>query len=70
MIRVIVLVVATCRASKHGDVCEKATDSPLGLPRKVRDCGPGLHCCYPCGIVGCDSVCHTAAECAYDIKRN
>lgn len=20
-------------------------------------CGPGLSCCYPCGIDGCDSVC-------------
>lgn len=23
-------------------------------------CGPGLSCCYPCGIEGCDSVCMSA----------
>lgn len=25
--------------------------------REVHACGPGLSCCYPCGVEGCDSVC-------------
>ena len=30
------------------------------------ECAPGLNCCYPCGIDGCDSVCQVG-ECRDDI---
>ncbi|GEM_PF-2712051 len=32
----------------EGDVCD---------PGLLDPCGTGLHCCYPCGIMGCDFLC-------------
>ena len=46
----------------HGEVCQSAE----GLSRP---CAAGLSCCYPCGIEGCDHVCHTEAECDMDRLR-
>jgi hypothetical protein len=49
------------KVGKLGDVCAKGSrsqdldDGPTSRP--VLTCGPGLMCCYPCGIPGCDSVC-------------
>lgn len=51
----------------HGAVCRRGAQSPDDTP--VYECGPGLQCCYPCGIAGCDSVCHTPEECAMDRMR-
>ena len=55
---------------KHGDVCSYGERHPQGerLPAPA-ECGPGLQCCYPCGIQGCDSVCHTPDECNTDRMR-
>lgn len=53
---------------KHGDVCRRG-ERHLGDPGRVVSCGPGLSCCYPCGIQGCDWVCHTPQECAVDSRR-
>ncbi len=36
-----------CGTLEEGDLC----GGDLGA------CGPGLSCCYPCGIEGCDFVC-------------
>ncbi len=47
----------------HGEVCSSA-DHGVSRP-----CAEGLSCCYPCGIDGCDSVCHTAEECQMDRMR-
>jgi hypothetical protein len=55
---------ATKQLGKHGDVCrfgirhERAGGGPAPV-----ECGPGLRCCYPCGIQGCDFTCMTPAEC-------
>lgn len=43
---------------KEGDVCHLGREH-VGSAVAV-DCGPGLSCCYPCGIDGCDSVCMTS----------
>jgi hypothetical protein len=55
---------------QHGDVCALG-NRPREDNAKVAvvECGPGLACCYPCGIDGCDSVCHTADECNADQMR-
>jgi hypothetical protein len=50
-------------AAGHGEVCH-AYDGSLDRP-----CAEGLSCCYPCGIDGCDSVCHTPEECDMDRMR-
>ena len=42
----------------EGDVCHLGRQH-VGSAVAV-DCGPGLSCCYPCGIDGCDSVCMTS----------
>lgn len=50
------------KLGKLGDTCaygmgrgniEEMTRKRPPLPK----CGPGLICCYPCGIQGCDSIC-------------
>lgn len=51
------------RVAAHGEVCSSAEGGT------VATCAPGLFCCYPCGIDGCDSVCHTAEECEADHMR-
>ena len=63
------------RLGKHGDVCAVGTrhprqsdDDPSAKVTPV-ECGPGLQCCYPCGIQGCDWVCHTQSECNMDRRR-
>ena len=49
------------KLGKLGDICAKGSramnldEGPMSRP--VVTCGPGLICCYPCGIQGCDSVC-------------
>lgn len=45
---------------KAGDVCHVGRQHEGS--RVAVDCGPGLNCCYPCGIDGCDSVC-MAGDC-------
>jgi len=47
----------------HGEMCASADHSV------TRACAEGLYCCYPCGIEGCDSVCHTQQECDMDRMR-
>ena len=47
----------------HGEVCS-SRDHAMERP-----CAEGLSCCYPCGIAGCDSVCHTQVECQMDRMR-
>jgi hypothetical protein len=38
-------------------ICVKGTGD-VGSPcQSPTDCNPGLLCCYPCGVAGCDSVC-------------
>lgn len=59
--------------NNHGAICQlgerrRSSPDPGRLPR-VETCGPGLECCYPCGIQGCDWVCHTPQECAVDRTR-
>lgn len=53
---------------KHNDVCAYGGRSGPHFETPP-PCGPGLFCCYPCGIDGCDSVCHTEAECNADRTR-
>ncbi len=76
----VVAVVPTGKASaaademgpmgKRGDVCQRGERSRgAGASGPVYSCGPGLSCCYPCGIQGCDWVCHTPAECDVDRQR-
>lgn len=52
------------KLGKHGAVCRWNVPHQRagGGPAPV-ECGPGLHCCYPCGIQGCDFTCMTQAEC-------
>jgi hypothetical protein len=59
------------RLGKHNEVCKTGMprDRPLEGGKVVLECGPGLQCCYPCGIAGCAWVCHTAAECHADMMR-
>jgi hypothetical protein len=41
-----------------GTICHAGLRHPPGEPPpEVHPCAPGLQCCYPCGIEGCDSVC-------------
>jgi hypothetical protein len=62
--------VAKNAPGKHGDVCALGRRHQPGEPHpKVVECGPGLQCCYPCGVQGCDSVCHTQEECRLDQMR-
>ena len=56
--------VDTSSVGKAGDVCHIGRQH-AGSAVAV-DCGPGLNCCYPCGIDGCDSVC-MAGDCPTDI---
>ena len=49
---------------KEGDVCHVGRQHE-GNAVAV-ECGPGLNCCYPCGIDGCDSVCRVG-DCPTDI---
>ena len=51
-------------AGNEGAVCAFG-DRHKGSGEPVA-CGPGLNCCYPCGIDGCDSVC-MRGECPTDI---
>jgi hypothetical protein len=53
---------------KHGEVCAIGSRHARSNLKPVT-CGPDLSCCYPCGIDGCDSVCHTAEECRMDSMR-
>jgi hypothetical protein len=46
---------AVCAWGERSDAPRRST--PLA------SCQPGLSCCYPCGIAGCDSVCATKARC-------
>lgn len=39
-----------------GTICALGERSQ-GSDRQAHECNPGLTCCYPCGIPGCDSVC-------------
>jgi hypothetical protein len=57
------------KAAGHNEVCRAGTRSGNPDPMAARACEPGLECCYPCGIEGCDWVCHTPAECAVDRRR-
>jgi hypothetical protein len=41
----------------------------LDLTEDPLPAAEGLSCCYPCGIDGCDSVCHTREECDMDRMR-
>ena len=50
----------------HNEVCRAGARSGNADPMAQRTCERGLECCYPCGIEGCDWVCHTPAECALD----
>ena len=54
----------TKKLGKHGAICRLGVPhlNAGGGPAPV-ECGPGLHCCYPCGIQGCDFTCMTQAEC-------
>jgi hypothetical protein len=61
--------IAKARTGKHNEVCRTGTRGPLRESKVVVACGSGLQCCYPCGIAGCDWVCHTAAECQMDRRR-
>jgi hypothetical protein len=48
------------KLGKLGDVCARGARGNRdegSVSRPVLTCGPGLQCCYPCGIPGCDSVC-------------
>lgn len=54
----------TAAIGKAGAVC-RIGDQHTGSAVAV-ECGPGLNCCYPCGIDGCDSVC-MAGDCPTDI---
>jgi hypothetical protein len=56
------------RVGKRGDVCRTGSRSGRADDLVVT-CGPGLECCYPCGIEGCDWVCHTPSECEQDRER-
>ena len=48
--------------AKYGALCWLGErHSP---PRQVAVCADGLECCTMCGIQGCDSTCHTPAECS------
>jgi hypothetical protein len=40
--------------ARGGEVCRSGARSGGGIDRP---CAPGLQCCYPCGVEGCDSVC-------------
>ena len=51
------------KLGKLGDVCARGSRGNRdegSVSRPVLKCGPGLQCCYPCGIPGCDSVCKKA----------
>lgn len=52
----------------HNEVCY-ARDRSSDSGHEVATCAEGLECCYPCGIPGCDSVCHTPEECQVDMTR-
>lgn len=60
---------ATKHLGTHGQICALGSRHPEDAPVTPVECGPGLQCCYPCGIQGCDSVCHTRAECDLDRRR-
>ena len=54
----------------HNQVCRFGARRDPAIAGKVaRTCGPGLFCCYPCGVQGCDFVCHTKTECQLDSRR-
>jgi len=42
------MIAATSPHPVKGEVCD---------PGETNPCATGLHCCYPCGIEGCDFVC-------------
>jgi hypothetical protein len=56
------------KLGKHDAVCILGARS-AEPGKKVLECGPGLQCCYACGIPGCDYVCHTSDECKQDMMR-
>jgi len=41
-------------AAGEGQLCGSSANDAM--------CGPGLACCYPCGIRGCDFVCTVACD--------
>jgi len=41
-------------AAGEGQLCGSSANEAM--------CGPGLACCYPCGIRGCDFVCTVACD--------
>lgn len=44
--------------AQKNEVCKVGERHGLRLfPTFARPCAPGLRCCYPCGIGGCNSVC-------------
>ncbi len=45
------------RYARRGEVCRVGTRRDRSRAVVARPCAPGLRCCYPCGIPGCDSVC-------------
>lgn len=45
---------------RAGSVCRWGEHHPYG---PVAQCKPGLLCCYPCGIRGCDWRCTDALTC-------
>ena len=48
----------------EGAICEWGEERGPDTPdQTLAPCGEGLHCCYPCGIQGCDSVCATQEQC-------
>ena len=62
------LVDAGVKLGKRGDVCRwNVPHQNTGGPPYPVKCGPGLNCCYPCGIQGCDFTCMTKTEC--DVRR-
>lgn len=52
------VVPAQRRYAGLNEVCRVGTRPDRSRRGVVaRPCAPGLRCCYPCGIPGCDSVC-------------
>lgn len=47
--------------AKQGQICRVGRRFLRGSgalnPHQARPCAPGLKCCYPCGVPGCNSVC-------------
>lgn len=49
------------KLAREREVCAVGTRNQYRVyPVFARPCAPGLQCCYPCGIPGCDSICMAA----------